>query len=108
VAHLGVVVGRLDALDGGEGPQCRPALEQVGGEQAVVLRLRALARGVFEERPELFLERADPLEQAGVVAFVPVLVPGREQPPCDREAGLAELLLSGEPLAVGGEVPDQV
>src|SRR5437870_11738646 len=61
-------VGRLDALDLGEGPQRRPALEQVLGEEAVVLRLGALARGLLEQRPQLLLERGDPLQQAGAVA----------------------------------------
>jgi len=47
-AALGVVVRWLDAFDVGERPQRRPALEQVGGELTVVLRLRALARRPLE------------------------------------------------------------
>src|SRR6266508_3539212 len=39
----------------------------------------------------------------GTIAAFVELVPGREQASCDREAGRAELLLSGEPLALGGE-----
>src|SRR6266540_3669809 len=66
------------------------------------------ARGLFERRLQLLLERADPFDQAGTIAVLRELVPGREQASCDREAGRAELLLSGEPLAVGGEVPDEV
>ena len=38
-AALGVVVGRLDAVGDGEGPERRPALEQVVGEESVALRL---------------------------------------------------------------------
>ena len=105
---FGVVVGRFDAVDDGEGPQRGPALEQVGGEETVVLRLRALARGLFEQRSQLVRERLDPLEELAAITLVPVGVPGREQALCDRQAGLAELLLGGESFAVGGEVPQQV
>jgi hypothetical protein len=107
-AALGVVVGRLDAVDEGEGRERRPALEQVGGEQAVILRLGALARRLLEQRSEFVLERADLFDQAGAVAVLSVLVPGGERSGCDLQAGLAELFLGGEPLAVGAEVPDEV
>ncbi len=83
-------------------------LEQVGGEEAVVVLLGVFARGLFEQCLQFVRERADPFEQAGTIAALAELVPGREQAPCDREAGRAELLLGGESLAVGGEVPDEV
>ncbi len=73
-----------------------------------MLRLGALARGPLEERPAFVLERADPLAQAGAIAVLAVFVPSLEQACGDGEAGLAELLLGGEPLAVGGEVADEV
>jgi hypothetical protein len=107
-AALGVVVGQLDAVEVGEGPQRRPALKQVAGELAVVLRLRALACRLFEQCAELVFERADSLDQVGAIAALSEPVPGLEQAAGDREAGLAERLLGGEPLAVGGEVPNQV
>src|SRR5450756_2258551 len=102
-AALRVVVGRLDAGDTGEAPQRRPALEQVLGEGAVVPRLRALTRRLLEQRPELLLERADALAEAGAVS-----VPAGEQPPRDPKPGRAELLLGAESLAVGGEVAHQM
>src|SRR5450756_2672028 len=72
-------------------------------------RLRAaLARRLLEQRPELLLERADALEQAGAVSVPAELTPGGEQPCGDLEAGRAEVLLGAEPLAVGGEVAHQV
>jgi hypothetical protein len=102
------VLGRLDAVDGGKGPERRPALAQVGGEEAVVRRFRALARRVLEQRPELLLERGDPFEQAGSITFGPEGVPGCEDAAGDREASRAEVLLGSEPLAVGGEVAHEV
>src|SRR5450756_744242 len=107
-AALRVVVGRLDAGDTGEAPQRRPALEQVLGEGAVVPRLRALTRRLLEQRPELLLERADALAEAGAVSVPAALVPGGEQPPRDPKPGRAELLLGAESLAVGGEVAHQM
>src|SRR5450756_577143 len=72
-------------------------------------RLRAaLARRLLEQRPELLLERADALKQAGTVSVPAELSPGGEQPCGDLKAGRAELLLGAEPLAVGGEVAHQV
>ncbi len=65
-------------------------------------------RRPFEQRLELGLEWRDLFKEVGAIARLPVVVPGREQPSCEREAGLAELLLGGEPFAVGGEVPGQV
>jgi hypothetical protein len=98
----------LDAVDEGEGPQSGPEFEQVFGEQAVARGRGVLARRPLEQRPELVLEWGDSLDQAGAVAVVPVRVPGGEDVRGDREAGLAELLLGAEPLAVGGEVSEQV
>src|SRR5450830_1846662 len=63
-AAFGVVVGGLNAGDTGEGPQRRPALQQVLGEAAVATVAGALARRLLEQRPELLLERADALKQA--------------------------------------------
>src|SRR5450830_1045349 len=107
-AALGVIVGRLDAGDAGEGPQRRPALEQVVGEGAVAAVARRFARRLLEQRPELLLERADALAEAGAVSVPAALVPGGEQPLRDPKPGRAELLLGAEPLAVGGEVAHQV
>ena len=103
-----MVVGRLDAVDLGEGPEGRPAFEQVLREQPVIVRFGAFARRLLEQRSQLVLERLDLLDEAGADAVSPVLIPGCEQPLGEGEAGLAEGLLGGEPLAVGGEVADEV
>src|SRR5438034_8859018 len=92
-----MVVGRLDAVGVGEGPERRPVLQEVLGEEAVVLRLGALARGLLEQRSEFYFELPDPLVQAGAVAVLAVVVPGFEQPPGDLEAGLAELFCAASP-----------
>src|SRR5450759_2663755 len=107
-AALGVVVGRLDAGHAGEGPQRRPAFEQVLREGAVAAVARRLARRLLEQRPKLLLERADPLKQALAVSVPAELSPGGEQPLRDPKPGRAELLLGAEPLAVGGEVAQQM
>src|SRR6266496_275946 len=107
-AALGVVVGRVDAVDDGEGPERGPPLEQVLGEEPVTLGLGALGCCALEQRPELLLERGDLPDQRVTVAVCLELLPGDEQPRCDLESCLAELVLSGEPVCVGGEVPDEV
>src|SRR5450756_498409 len=107
-ATFGVVVGGLDAGDAGEGPQRRPALEQVLGEGAVAAVAGALARRLLEQRPELCLERADALAEARAVGVPAALLPGGEQPFGDLKAGHAEVLLGAEALAVGGEVAHQM
>src|SRR5450759_5618282 len=84
-AAFGVVVGGLDAGHAGEGPQRRPALEQVLGEAAVAAVAGALARRLLEQRPELLLERADTLKQAGTVSVPAELSPGGEQACGDLE-----------------------
>src|SRR5450759_199931 len=72
-------------------------------------RLRALLRAASSrERPQLLLERAGALKQAGTVSVPAELSPGGEQPCGDLEAGRAEVLLGAEALAVGGEVARQV
>jgi hypothetical protein len=63
---------------------------------------------LFEQRSELLFERADALAEAGAVGVPAALIPSGEQPCGDLEASRAELLLGAEPLAVGGEVPEQV
>jgi hypothetical protein len=72
-----VVVGRLDAIGVGEGPQRRPALEEALGEEAVVLRPQALAGRVLEQRSELCLQRRNlGLETSAVVVLLaPPLTP---------------------------------
>jgi hypothetical protein len=72
-------------------------------------RLRAaLARRLRKQCPELLLERAGALKQAGTVSVSPELSPDPEQPCGDLKAGRVELLLGAEVLAVGGEVAHQV
>src|SRR5450830_157232 len=72
-------------------------------------RLRALLRAASSrERPQLLLERAGALKQAGTVSVPAELSPGGEQPCGDLEAGRAEVLLGAEALVVGGEVAHQV
>src|SRR5439155_2309069 len=85
-----------------------PGLVQVLGELGVVLRSRALAGGVLEERAEPALERRDPGLEAGPVAVLLVGVPGGEELVCDREAAVSERFLFADAVAVGGEVPGQV
>src|SRR5665811_351202 len=72
-------------------------------------RLRALLSAASSSSAlGLLFERRDPLDQAGAVGGPAALIPGGEQPSGDLQAGRAELLLGGEGLAVGGEVPEQV
>src|SRR5207247_2340884 len=73
------------------------------GEEAVVLRLGAPARRPLEQRPQPLLERVDPLEQAGAITPMPVLLPRFEAPSGDRGAGLPALLLRAGPLARGAD-----
>jgi hypothetical protein len=70
---LGGAVGRLDAVQGGEGPQRGPDLEQVVGESAVVAGACALARGVFDQLAQFVLDRVDVGLQPGVVVVVVVV-----------------------------------
>ena len=69
---------------------------------------RRFARRLLEQRPQLLLERGDPLKQALAVSVPAELSPGGEQACGDPKAGGAELLLGAESLAVGGEVARQV
>ena len=76
---FGGVVGRFDAVDGGEGPERGPDLEQVVGELAVPAVAPALRAGVFEQLPQLGLDRGDlGLESLAVVVLVLVGAPGGE------------------------------
>ena len=72
----------------------------------------SLLRRPFEPRSSSSLssplERRDLALQAGAVAVGVEVIPGREQTLGDVESPLAELLLGGEPLGVGGQVADQV
>jgi len=86
-----VVVGWLDAVCVGEGPEAGPAFEEVAGERAVVPGSRAFPVGALEEGAEGVLqEQGSGLELAAVAVFL-VGVPGGEEFACDLEAGLAEL-----------------
>jgi hypothetical protein len=106
VAHLGVVVGRLDALHLGEGPQRRPQLEQVAGQAARALVLGSLASTALEEWLQLVSEGRHPLDQPGAIALSLEIIPGREEVPRDLEPRLTESLSGLEPFALGGEVAD--
>lgn len=46
---FGRVVGRLDPVDGDEGPERRPDLQEFVGEDAVVAGARAFASGLLEQ-----------------------------------------------------------
>src|SRR5439155_20589239 len=107
-AAFGVVVGWLDAVGVGEGPECGPAVEEVVGELAVVLRPRAFPGGVLEELAEFLLERRGLRLQPGPVGVCLVAGPGGEELARDAQALVAELLLFGHAFAVGGEVPEQM
>src|SRR5450830_1565737 len=74
-AALGVVVGRLDAGHACEGPEGRPALQEVLREGAVA----AVASRLLEQCPKLLLERAYALKQARAVSVPAELTPGGEQ-----------------------------
>jgi len=107
-AAFGVVVGRLDPVGVGEGPERGPAVEEILGKGAVVLGARAFPRCVFEQRAELCLQRRRLGLEAGPVAVLLVGAPGVEEVVCDLEAVAAETLLFAHALAVGGEVSEQV
>src|SRR5438105_94946 len=83
-----------------EGPERRPAVEEVGGELAVVLRPWAFPGGVFEQRAERGLERRDLRLEAGTIGVSLVAVPGGEEVAGDPEAVAAELFLLGHAFAV--------
>src|SRR5439155_17964990 len=101
---FGVVVGRLDALGVGEGPQCRAELEQVAGDAARVLVARCLAGVLAHDRLELAPQRADAELELAAVAGVLEDFPGPEQLLADAQARLAEGLLGCESVGVGLEV----
>src|SRR5438876_2971671 len=103
-----MVVGWLDAVGVGEGPECGPAVEEVLGELAVVLRPRAFPGGVLEQPAELLLERRGLCLRPGTVGVGLVAGPGGEELARDAQALLAELLLFGHAFAVGGEVSEQM
>src|SRR6266540_6778093 len=92
-AALGMVVGRLDAVGVGEGPEGGPALEEVPGELAVVLGARALAGGVLEQGSQLGLEWRRLCLEPGPVAVGLVGIPGGEEVVCDHESCAAEVVL---------------
>ena len=76
---FGRVVGRLDPVEDGEGPERGPDLEQVVGELAVPAVAPILRRGVLEQLPQLGLDRLNlGLESLAVVVFVLVGAPGGE------------------------------
>jgi hypothetical protein len=64
---LSRVVGRFDAVGVGEGPMGGPVLEQVVGEEAVVLRFRALSHEARSGLPKD--RRADKAERPTAVGF---------------------------------------
>src|SRR5215218_555173 len=67
---FGVVVGRLDAVGVGEGPEGGPAVEEVLGEDAVIFRPGAFPGGVFEQRAQFRLQRRGAGLETGPVAVV--------------------------------------
>jgi len=76
---FGVVVGRRDALDCVERPQCRPDLEDVAREAAGVAVARGLAGVAREDRLQLTAQLADAALELGSLAGVLVDLPGPEQ-----------------------------
>lgn len=70
--RFGAVVGGLDAGNAREGSRRRPAPEQVLGGAAVAAVAGALARHLFEKRPELLLERVDAFKRARPPGHHPV------------------------------------
>ena len=103
-----MVVGGLHAGHAGEGPQRRPALEQVLGEGAVAPVAGSCAMPAQAAPFQLLLEGSDALGKASAIAVLSVEVPGGEEASGDLHAGLPELLLGTEALAVGGKVARQV
>ena len=104
-----MVVGRLDAVGVGEGPEGGPAFEEVAGELPVVFGAWALAGGVLEQRCGAWSWSG--AMRAWSAARSPScwkLLPGGEQVVGDREAGVSEVLLFAHAFAVGGEVAEQV
>ena len=107
---LGGVVGRLDAVDGGEGPERGPDLEQVVGELAVPAGAPALRAGVLRAaaRSSVWIGAISACEPVAVVVLVLVGAPGGEHAAGELEAVLAEGLLLGQPVGVAAEVALEV
>ena len=102
---FGGVVGRLDRVGGGKGPERWPDLEEVVGELAVPAGAPALRAGVFEQLSQFGLDRGDlGPELVAVVVLVLVGAPCRELAAGELGAGLAERLLfcSVQVTLIGG------
>ena len=104
----GLLVGSTPSI-GGEGPERGPDLEQVVGELAVPAVAPALRAGVFEQLPQLGLDRGDlGLEPVAVVVLVLVGAPGGEHRLVSGKPCLAEGLLLAEAVGVAAEVALEV
>ncbi len=110
-AALGVVDGRLDAVDFGEGPSAGQSLSRVVGDRAgvAVAGLVFVAFVLSSARYGFAFERRDPLFERSTVAVL------FEDPPGDRRgvrrsAGRCSpsSFLGGHPFGVSGEVTHEV
>ena len=105
---LSVVVGGLHPGVVGEGPQRGPELEQVAREAAGAPVARGAGGVAAKERLELAAQRADAALEFTAVAGVLVDLPRPEQLRADAQPVLAEFVLGGEAVGVGGEVALQM
>ena len=103
-----MIVGGLDSLLAGEGPQGRPELQKVLCHAATVAVARPLGREGADDRLVSALQRADTALKLMAIVGVPEDLPCPEDALTEGKAGIAELLLGGEPFGVRGEVAPQV
>src|SRR5439155_6188102 len=107
-AALGGVVGRLHVGNVGEGPECRPELQEVLRERTHV-PLPLACRAPLEQRPHLCLDLLDALLQGGAVTVLLELLPGVEDVPAHLKPVKPERLLRSQAkVGVEGEVATQM
>lgn len=105
---LGAVVGRLDAVDLGEGPKRRLELQQVAGEGAKTAVEGALLAMGLQQGPQPALDGSDLAGQALAVAVGGEGLPSREQLATGFKALLPEAALIGKAFGVAAEVAQEV
>ena len=102
---FGGVVRWFDSVCGGEGPECRPDVEQVVGEPPVPAGAPALGGGVFEQLPQLGLGRRDLCcEVSAIVVLLLVGTPRGEYSAGQLDPLVAEGLLLAQAVRVAAKI----